>query len=241
MASRRFFNWAWLTSLAALVSSCKSMHTEMATGPSVTIDEIAAGIQKHIAEQSTASGGYFKVQFNKKELNLELVRVHLEYLSELGRGVHFACVDLVGTDGSVYDVDFFMKGPPGAMTVTETSVHKINGQPRYAWEQRRNGTWRKVPAEKASPRLLGALRGSDELESIYRTKLPAITGNARLWLPLATSDTFQRVTVGGIHAPEQWREFEVREQGHRVLFLHASRAAGGKSIDIGYHGKRIET
>jgi len=130
------------------------MHTEMATDTSVTIDEIAAGIQKHSAEQSKASGGYFKVQFNRKELNLELVRVHLEYLSDLGRGVHFACVDLVGTDGSVYDVDFFMKGPPGAMTVTETSVHKINGQPLYAWEQRRNGTWRKVPADKASPRLL---------------------------------------------------------------------------------------
>jgi len=240
MASRRFFNWAWLTSLAALVSSCKSMHTEMATGPSVTIDEIAAGIQKHIAEQSKASGGYFKVAFNKKELNLELVRVHLEYLSDLGGGVHFACVDLVGTDGPVYDVDFFMKGPPGAMTVTETSVHKINGQPLYAWEQRRSGTWRKVPADKASPRILGVLRGSDEFEFIYRTKLPAITGNARLWLPLATSDTFQRVTLEGIEAPEQWRELEEREHGNRVLFLNVSPADSGKTIEIRYHIKRFE-
>src|SRR6266536_6596880 len=102
MASRCFLNFVCLTSLAALVLSCKSMHPERATGPSVTVDEIGAGIQKHIAEQSKASGGYFKVQFNKKELNLELVRVHLEYLSDLGGGVHFACVDLVGTDGPVY-------------------------------------------------------------------------------------------------------------------------------------------
>src|ERR1044071_9301298 len=240
MASRRFLNLAWLTCLAALVSSCKSLHTETATGPLATIDEIAAGIQKHIAEQSKASGGCFKVQFNNKELNLELVRVHLEYLSDLGGGVHFACVDLVGTDGPVYDVDFFMTGPPGAMTITETSVHKINGQPLYAWEQRRNGTWRKVPANKASPRLLGVLRGSDEFEFIYRAKLPAITGNARLWLPLATSDTFQRVRVEGIDAPERWRELEEREHGNRVLFLDASPADSGKTIEIRYHVKRFE-
>jgi len=224
MASRRFFNWAWLTSLAALVSSCKSMHTEMATGPSVTIDEIAAGIQKHIAEQSKASGGYFKVRFNKKELNLELVRVHLEYLSDLDGGVHFACVDLVGTDGSVYDVDFLMKGPPGAMTVTETSVHKINGQPLYAWEQRRNGTWRKVPADKASPRLLGVLRGSDEFEFIYRAKLPALGGNARRWLSLATSGTCQRVGGEGSKATEEQCEVTERRQRDRrgVNMVHTA-------------------
>src|SRR5438477_2936860 len=221
MTSRRFLNLACLTSLAALVSSCKSMRTEMATGPSVTIDEIAAGIQKHIAEQSKASGGYFKVQFDKKELNLELVRVHLEYLSDLDGGVHFACVDLVGTDGPVYDVDFFMKGPPGAMTVTETSVHKINGRPLYLWQQRRNGTWRRVPVKNAPKHLLGVINGTDEFEFIYRAKLPEITSDAKLWLPLARSDTFQRVEVKQIIAPEHWRELDERDYGNKVLFLNA--------------------
>src|SRR6266705_798862 len=214
MASRRIFVLVWLISVAGLRLFREALAAEEATGPTATIDDIATGIEKYISEQSKDSGGYFKLQYNEKELSLQLVRVHLEYLADLGGGVHFACVDLVGTDGPVYDVDFFMKGPPGAMTVTETSVHKINGQPRYAWEQRRNGTWRKVPADKASPRLLGVLRGSDEFEFIYRTKLPAITGNARLWLPLATSDTFQRVTVEGIEAPEQWRVLEEREHGN---------------------------
>src|SRR6266853_5931859 len=223
---------AWLTSSVLLVPVGASLAAETATGPIVTIDDISSGIEKHIAEQSETNGGYFRLQYNQKELSLQLVRVHLEYLAELRGGVSFACVDLVGTDGPVYDVDFFMKGPPGAMTVTETSVHKINGQPLYAWEQRRNGTWRKVPADKASPRLLGVLRGSDEFEFIYRAKLPVIVGNARLWLPLATSDTFQRVTVDGINAPEQWRELEEREHGNRVLFLNVSPADSGKTIEI---------
>jgi transglutaminase-like putative cysteine protease len=227
-----------LAGLAALGSSCATIHKE--SGPSVSIDEIADGIQKHIAEQSKTEGGYFKVPFRQKELRLELVRVHLEYLSDLGAGVHFACVDLVGTDGPVYDVDFFMKGPAGAMTVTETSVHKINGQPLYTWEQRRNGTWRKVPTNKAPPRLLGVLHGSDEFDFIYRAKLPVITGDARLWLPLATSDTFQRVTVKAIDAPEQCRQLEERAHGNKVLFLNAGPSDSGKTIEIRYHVKRFE-
>lgn len=140
MILRRAFSLACLISPALLAA-------EPVIQPRVTIDQIAAGIEKHIAEQSKANGGYFKVQHKHKELSLQLVRVHLEYLAALSPGVSFACVDLVGTDGPVYDVDFFLKGPAGAMTVTETSVHKINGRPLYAWEQKPDHTWRKVPAK----------------------------------------------------------------------------------------------
>src|SRR6266704_628761 len=159
---------AWLTSSVLLVPVGASLAAATATGPVATIDDIAAGIERHIAEQSETNGGYFRVQYNQKELSLQLVRVHLEYLAGLGGGVSFACVDLVGTDGPVYDVDFFMKGPAGAMTVTETSVHKVNSQPLYLWEQKRNGTWRKVPVKNAPRRLLGVIRGTDEFEFIYR-------------------------------------------------------------------------
>src|SRR5207247_5255713 len=106
---------------AGLPSTCTTLPAEKAIGPAVTIDEIATGIEKHIAEQSKANGGYFKVQHKNKELSLQLVRVHLEYLADLGGGVHFACVDLVGTDGPVYDVDFFMKGPHGAMIIRDAN------------------------------------------------------------------------------------------------------------------------
>jgi transglutaminase-like putative cysteine protease len=237
---QRAFVLAWLIGSAMLLSGCKRSHTETATGPAVTIDEIAAGIEKHIAEESKANGGYFKVQHDKKELSLQLVRVHLEYLADLGGGLSFACVDLVGADGPVYDVDFFMKGPPGAMMVTETSVHKINSQPLYLWEQRRNGTWRKVPVKNAPRRLLGVINGADEFEFLYRVKLPAITNAARLWLPLATSDTFQRVEVKNITAPRPWRELDEREHGNKVLFLNAGPADSGKTIEVRYRVKRFE-
>jgi transglutaminase-like putative cysteine protease len=149
-------------------------------------------------------------------------------------------VDLVGADGLVYDVDFFMKGPPGAMTVTETSVHKLNGQPFYAWEQRRNGAWRKVAVKKASKRLLGVINGSDEFEFFYGATLPEIAGEARIWIPLAASDEFQRVEMKSVTAPGQWRALEDRDHGNKVLFLEVGPAASGKKIEVRYNVQRFE-
>lgn len=240
MIARRVFVLGWLVCFVGWMCSCTTLPIEKTSESAVTIDDIAAGIEKHIGEQSKANGGYFKIQHKNKELSLQLVRVHLEYLAPLGEGISFACVDLVGADGPVYDVDFFMKGPPGAMVVTETSVHKVNGQPYYTWEQRRNGTWRKVSVKRASRRLLGVINGSDEFEFVYRVQLPVITNQAKLWLPLATSDAFQRVEVRSIHSPGPWRELSEREHGNRILFLNVTPSESGQTIEIRYHVKRFE-
>ena len=239
MITRFFSVLAWLASVSLLLS-IGAAEAQVASNAPVTIDEISAGIETHSAAHAKTNGGYFKLQFHQKELSLQLVRVHLEYLADLGGGVHFACVDLVGTDGPVYDVDFFMKGPPGAMEVTETTVHKIDGKPFYLWQQKRDGTWRRVPVTLAPKRLLGVIRGSDEFEFTYRAKLPQITGQARLWLPLASSDTFQRVTVKSIQTPEPWRKLAEAEHGDKVLYLTAGPADSGKPIEIHYHVKRFE-
>ncbi|MBW1944331.1 MAG: transglutaminase domain-containing protein, partial [Deltaproteobacteria bacterium] len=114
-------------------------------GIKVVTADIQAGIEKYIEEQARLNEGYYKLPFKDRDLRLKLVRVHTEYLANLGPRRHFACVDLAGTDGEVYDVDFFLAGDPGAMTVTETTVHKINGQPLYAWEQHSDHTWHRVP------------------------------------------------------------------------------------------------
>ena len=59
-------------------------------------------------------------------------------------GKYFACVDMKGTDGKTYDIDFFLSGQPVKMKVTETAVHKIDGKPLYNWKEE-NGKWNKVP------------------------------------------------------------------------------------------------
>ena len=108
--------------------------------------DISAGIKKQIArEETNSSERKFHVKHQGKDLALDLIKVHDDRLSNLGGGKYFACVDMNGTDGKTYDIDFFMTGNPGAMNVTETSVHKINGKPLYNWKEER-GVWKKVPA-----------------------------------------------------------------------------------------------
>ncbi len=231
--------WLGVTAGAG-ASSRPSSEAIGAPTPHVVTADIQAGIEKHIAEQTRLGDGYFKLPFQKQELLLKLVRVHLEYLANLAPRRHFACVDLVSTNGDIYDVDFFLAGDPGAMTVTETTVHKLNGQPFYTWEQKRNGTWHRVPVKKASDRLLGVIRGKDDFEFIYRVRLPQLSGPAKLWLPLARSDRFQTVQVEDIHAPAQWRELEDQAHGNKVLFLTAGPADSGRLIEIKYQVERHE-
>lgn len=210
------------------------------SGPDAVTAEIQAGIERHIEEQVNKGGGYFHLPFRDKELRLKLVRVHTEYLSKLGPGRYFACVDLVDVTGDVYDVDFFMAGESGAMKVTETTVHKINGQPFYAWEQKSDGTWQRIPLKEAAIGHLGVLQGRDEFEFFYRAKLPQITAAARMWLPLAASDAFQEVEVKSIEAPGKQRVLEEREHGNKVLFLELGPEDSGKKVDIRYKVKRME-
>src|SRR6266487_2543939 len=106
--------------------------------------DISVGIKKHIASDTKKSSDRkFHVKYGGKDLALDLVKVHDDRLSNLGSGKYFACVDMKATDGTIYDIDFFLTGQPGKMKVTETSVHKINGKRLYNWKEE-NGVWKRV-------------------------------------------------------------------------------------------------
>jgi transglutaminase-like putative cysteine protease len=210
-------------------------------GPeAVNTADIQAGIERNIEEQTRRDGGYFKIPFRNKDLQLKLVRVHTEYLSKLGAGRYFACVDMVDLSGDVYDIDFFLAGDPKAMKVTETTVHKLNGQPFYLWEQQSDGTWQRVPVKEASEGLLGVIRDHDEFEFTYRVKLTEITAAARMWLPLASTDSYQTVEVKSIKASGKESILKDQEYANQVLFLELGPVDSGKTVEIRYQVKRRE-
>jgi transglutaminase-like putative cysteine protease len=220
---------------------CTSLAVHASSdGEEVSIEQIADAIKKHIAEETQTGKGYYRLPHDGKGLQLKLVRVHMEYLADLGGGVQFACVDLADVSGDVYDVDFFLAGASGAMTVTERTVHKINGQPYYAWEQKRDGTWHRIEVEAASPRELGIINGKDKFTFRYRVTLPEITGPARMWLPLASTDPFQTVEVTSTEAPREQRVLKDREYGNRVLFLELGPEDGRETVEIRYRVERRE-
>jgi transglutaminase-like putative cysteine protease len=180
------------------------------------------------------------LRHGERELRLKLVRVHTEYLADLGGGSYFACVDLADVSGDVYDVDFFLSGKPGAMRVTEATVHKLNGQPYYTWRQRADGTWEHIPVEAASPRELGVVTGEDHFEFLYRATIPELTAKARMWLPYPVSDAFQTVELLSIETPRPYRLLDDRRNGNKVLFLELLPEDSGKRVELRFRVQRRE-
>ena len=208
--------------------------------PTIVTGDIQAGIEKHIAEQVALGNGYFTVPFEGREMKLKLVRVHVEYLASLAPQRHFACVDMVSSDSQFYDIDFFLQGDPGSMSVTATTVHKLNGQPYYVWKQSEDETWDRAPVEDAAQELLGVLTGRDAFEFRYQATLPRITGPARCWLPMATSDDYQTVTVKSVRTPGTQKILTDKAHGNRVLFLELKPEDSGKQLEIVYDVERLE-
>ena len=110
-----------------------------------TMSDVSDGLKRFISGYAAKSpDNKFHIPYQRKNLALDLVKVHDDRFSSLGSNKYFACVDMKGTDGKMYDIDFFMTVGVGKLTITETSVHKINGKPLYNWKQEK-GVWKKVP------------------------------------------------------------------------------------------------
>ncbi|MGM0580340.1 MAG: transglutaminase-like domain-containing protein [Bacteroidota bacterium] len=208
--------------------------------PKVDIADIETGIKNYIDNKTKEADGYFHVKDENKELRLKLVRVHTEYLSNLGPNRHFACVDLADENGDVYDVDFFMEGKPGAMDVTETTVHKLNGKPFYSWKQKEDKTWHRVSIESASNELLGVIEGEDEFEFYYETTLPEIQNEAKVWIPIAQSDKFQDIQIKSMKIQGEDKMLSENEYGNKILYLKLSKKHSNKHVKITYNVKRKE-
>ena len=204
------------------------------------IADIQQGIEAHIAAKSAADEGYFSLPYEDRTLRLKLVRVHLEYLANLGPDENFACVDLVDTDGEVYDVDFFLDGPPGKMVVSDTTVHKINGKPLYAWDQKEDDTWHKVPMDEASAKLQGVIESEDAFEFTYKVTLPEMGQDARMWLPVPITDKYQTIEVLSIDAPGTQTMVDDTKNNNKILMLDLKAADSGATIEMRYAVKRIE-
>ena len=208
--------------------------------PHTVTEDIQAGIESHIARETKANGGFFPLTFKGENMKLRLVRVHTEYLANLGPGRHFACVDLASQDGNVYDVDFFLEGDPGNMVVTETTVHKLNGRPYYLWRQQDDGTWVHAEVDGASQELLGVIEGDDAFEFVYRATIPRLAGPGRMWIPMPESDAFQTVSAKSMEIPGRHRVLTDRTYGNKVLFVELEPEDSGKAISMVFDVHRKE-
>lgn len=120
-------------------------HPKDKASTEMTLDGLEQAITTYIQKDSKLKGGFFLLydDVDKKPLQLELQKVHKDKLATIGEGVYFACTDMKASDGTVYDLDFFMQQTDHGVETTEIIVHKKSGKPRYAWKED-NGIWMKV-------------------------------------------------------------------------------------------------
>jgi len=119
-----------------------SEHPKGSSGQ-LTVRELSRAVEKYVNKEGKAHDRYFVAQDADKTLQLTLSKVHEDRLSPLGDDVYFVCADFTAQDGTLYDVDIFMKGTSkGNLVATETSIHKVNGKERYTWHEA-NGVWKK--------------------------------------------------------------------------------------------------
>lgn len=205
-----------------------------------SIADIEREIRRHI-EEVVEEDGYFTLDTDTQNLQLQLVRVHTEYLSVLDTNEFFACVDLATSDGDVYDVDFFLRGTAENMSVTRSDLHKLNGKPYYSWKQKEDGSWTQVPTEGASSELLGVIEGEDRFQFTYAVVLPEWEGEASMWLPLASSDSFQDITVKEIEGPKiNWEQRRDSAWNNKYMYASLGDRYVGDTIRITYEVVRRE-
>ncbi len=151
----------WTLCLAALVAllalpvaAAAQEHPEHPKGsdkkPAIDKDTLADAIQAHVEKVASEHGGVYPLTDPKtgQDLELKLVKVHKDRLSETAPDTYFACTDFEAADGTTYDVDFFMKGTsPDDLQYQDFSIHKVNGQPRYTWYED-GGVWKKKPVDE---------------------------------------------------------------------------------------------
>ncbi len=236
MATGLLSHALFATPVAQEKTSCSTLDTI----PNVVTNDIKAGIEKHIEDLADANGGFFPITFDGKEMKLKLVRVHMEYLANLGPRRHFACVDLASEEGNVYDVDFFLSGDPGNMTVTETTVHKLNGRPFYLWREQEDGVWIHVDADEASRELLGVKEGTDQFEFTYQATLPTMAEPAKMWIPIPSDDDFQTIKVNRIEVPGEHRILKDEKFGNQILYVELKPEDSGKTMVLHFEVDRQE-
>lgn len=119
-------------------------HPKAEAAKAFTTADLEQVIKADIAAKERR--GFFRLKdpVDKKTWRLKLDRVHTDKLTQLDPDTYFACVDFNASDGKKVDVDFFLKRKDGKLVMTDTTIHKVNGVPRYAWQEQ-EGFWKRVP------------------------------------------------------------------------------------------------
>jgi hypothetical protein len=108
-------------------------------GKAITANVVKKAIEDHAKAISKAHGGVFMLRDDKlnKNWQLKFVKVHdpVRTFQKDGQTIYFACSDFKSVDDKdLLDIDFWMVPKGDKLEVTDTKIHKVNGEARYTYE-----------------------------------------------------------------------------------------------------------
>jgi len=133
------FNWAAEHPGKAVEHPGKAVEKGPAAEHIITADFVKKSIQSHVDAQAKAQGGVFQVKDDKlnKTWKVKLDKIHdpVRMFEKDGKPIYFACSDFKSVDSTdILDIDFWMAPKGNELVVTDTKIHKVNGEPRYTYE-----------------------------------------------------------------------------------------------------------
>ncbi len=109
-----------------------------------TIEVVAQYLEAYAKQQSAAHGGWMVVDDPEGQpLKLHLERIHRDALAKTGEKAYYVCADFKSPEGKRYDLDFWIEGDGEKLTVSDLTIHKVDGVPRYLWVNF-DGYWKRI-------------------------------------------------------------------------------------------------
>ena len=87
---------------------------------------------------------------------------------------------------------------------------------------------------------LGVIESSDRFTFNYEVELPKLKESSEIWLPLAQSDSFQKIQILSINAPVKHRVLNEDSNKNRILHLKLLSKHSHEKIIIKYQVERLE-
>ena len=84
------------------------------------------------------------------------------------------------------------------------------------------------------------VRGVDHFELIYKLQLPTLEQEGTMWIPLARTDSHQKLETLSISSPVPWQKTRDKAHQNELLVLRPGKANGGQKIAISYQVFRKE-
>lgn len=107
-------------------------------------EDIQTAMRAYVDKQAAQAGGYFEVYDPDigQTRRLSLLRVH-ERVGKTG-GYYYSCADFkdIGSE-EMLDLDLDVQDKNGVLSVVDVRIHKIEGEPRYTYDEKDN----RIPLE----------------------------------------------------------------------------------------------